>query len=561
MSNFAYLITKKNKPLTTSFIEKFSSLNISISYEQDWMIYFFSNFAEKCKYENGFFKGYFIDHVRKRVGFSQSQDMHKEYYEGCFINIEEHPQKNSCDVHTDVFGLMPLLYSTDKNIVMASDSLYFLKKIRDNLGLQSNFNHDNFVAKTYISALTSHPMSSSTLVNEIKYALPGTLIKIQLNDEMKVNVTHEGAKNIFKLDNLSYEESIKRSAHQLCGSLGGIVKSGMLPCYFDLSGGLDSRLVLAAASPFFGSDTVRVGSRKKNIKDYEIAKKICKTFNLPLNKYDEGCQIKIDPGAIWLASNAGFTDTLYAFEARRTKNYKFNVGGHGAEVFKGGYGWRNISNLIKDYENKDVLAYTYNELKRGLEEFGIDPDDSIGSEWHYLAFRNPVHASRGTQISTLYLRPLMLKSLVHNMKVERKTNSYKVNPISDMLIYINPELAKIDYDDKRKNITKDDLDRVAKTIGRYDPGSNLYDVEPSINLPSEGYMSELLDMAIEDGFCEKISRENCGLYINNTTLPKNELFKYSTNYLIENIFNPENSKFTTVQINMAVSRLLSLNLF
>lgn len=559
MSNYAYLITSKNQQLPSSFVKKFNSLNVKISHHKDWTIYFFSNAAQSCQYEFGYFKGYYIDHDNERVGFSQLKSMYKGYYEGCFINIEETLNEDVFNIHNDVFGLMPLLYSIEDNIIMASDSFYFLKKIRESLGLSLTFDYASFVSRLSINAITSHPLSSSTFAEEIKYALPGSIIKVSLKSIMKAEVIHKGAKNIFKLqENIGYEDSIRQAAHQLCGSLGGIIESGVLPCNIDLTGGLDSRLVLSGATPFLDSEHISIGSQVRSKNDYTVAKEICQTFGLKLNKKDTSQKIKINAGAMWIASNAGFTDTLYTCKSQRVDDIRFNVGGHGAEIFKGNYGWRKINEIGKNIKNEEIYRYMQAELRKGLEEFGINYEDDIGSEWHYLAFRNAIHGSRGTQVSNYYLRPLMMKSLVHNMKVEKKTNKYKINPVSDMLIYINPELAKISFDDKRKNITQDDLDRISKTIGKYNTRSVCYTVDTRINLASNGYILELLDMAKEDGFSEQISSDNFGLYINNTVLPKDDLLKYSVNYLLEYALDPNKPKISR---DMAISKILSLNLF
>lgn len=558
MSNYAYLITKKNKSLPIGFLEKFDPLNITIVHHNQWVIYFFSNAVQSCQYNLGYFKGYYIDHGKEKVGFSQFRDMNKSYLEGCFINIEQHLDKGVVILNNDVFGLMPLLYSFEKDAVIVSDSLYFIKKLRDGLGYKSTLDDHNFIARTYINAITSHSMSSSTIFNEIKYALPGSVLDINIKAEMLVKVSHEGARNIFRLQDLSYEEIIKKAAHQLCGSLGGIVNSGILPCNFDLTGGLDSRLVLAAVTPFFGTDKLTVGSSTKHQDDFTIAKKICDSFNITLNEKYNSENIKIHPGAMWLASNAGFTDTLYASNFQRKDGFRFNIGGHGAEIYKGNYGWRKVSDIGKNYENKEIYNYLQRELEQGLLEFGIDPDDEIGSEWHYLAFRNAIHGSRGTQVSNFYLRPLMMKFMVHNIKIEKKTNKYKANPISDMLTFINPELAKMDFDDKRKNITQDNIEQIYKSMGKYDFDLPFYKVESCVNVSSNGYMLEVLEMAVEDGFKDKIDYDNFGFYINNKNIPKNNLTKYIIRYLFDYIYSDK--KIKKSQRDMAISKLLSLSL-
>ena len=564
MSNYAYVVTKKSKPLPPHFITKFDEDNIIVDYsKKGYVIYFFSNNANKCKGPSGFFKGYYINHEDKYVGFTQKANMVEEYYEGCFINIEEKLgiEGSNIKINADVFGVMPLLYSRHEDFAIVSDSLYFIKKIRESLSCGLSLDYDNYIARTYFNALTSHPLSSSTIAQEIKYGLPGSKIKISLDEQLSFNVIHEGAKNIFKLEDISYVDSIRKASYQLCGLVGGILESKVMPCTFDLTGGLDSRLVLSGASPFFGDDNLKVGSRKALVGDYNVAKNICDSLGIPLNVKEGYKSRKINPGAIWLASNAGLYDTLYASKSQRLSSFKFNAGGHGAEVFKGAFGWKKVSEIGVNYENAEVYKLLTRELEKGLEEFGIDPKDEVGSEWHYLAFRNAIHSSRGTQVSTFYLRPLLMKTLVHNMKVNTSKNSFKSNPVSDMLIHINPELAKFPFDDKRKNVNQEDIERIESLLGKYQHNLTLYTVDKNINTQSQGYLEEVLLMAENDGFNEELTVNNFSKYLNTTMLPKTDLSNYTINYLLKGIYDSgKNNKIRPNQYGTAISRILSLNI-
>ncbi|MGP5793679.1 hypothetical protein ACTXP0_11665 [Psychrobacter celer] len=563
MSNYACVITKKNTPIPSSFLEKFKKENLIIDDSHPAVIiYFFSKEVRSCLKRSSFFKGYYVDHESRYVGFSQKGDFHGKYFEGCFASMTLSHSNHSLKASTDVFGLMPLLYSFDKDIAILSDSLYFVKKILNATGRNISLDYQSFMARTYISTITAQSLSSSTIATEIKYLVPGSIINIDYRNDIELSVSHIGAKNIFLLEDMDYEEGIRDAADKICGLLGGVVASKTLPCLFDLTGGLDSRLALASVSKFFGTDFISVASQKKAKRDYDVAKSICEEFDLGLNVADKPDISKIEPGSMWLASNAGLYDSLYSVRAQRDSGFRFKVGGHGAEVFKGIYGFKKISEIGKDYSNDEIYSLLQMELNKGLEEFGIDPEDDMGSEWHYVGYRNAIHSSKGTQATDYYLRPLLIKSWVHNMKVQANRDTYKNNPISDMLIYINPQLAMLPFDNSKKNITAVDVERIKTRIGTYSAKKGVYTVDRNVNAVANGYLPEVLSMAARDGFSEAITIENFSPYINNSVLPKGSLSVYSTNYWLDFIFNKEKEGlFNPSHRNVAISKLLSLNLF
>ena len=565
MSCYAYVIANEKSQLPEDFLNKFKNENLIVDRSQKGFVtYFFSKMAHKCRGEAGYFKGYYVDHENRNIGFSQTKNMSNSYFEGCFINIEESKTINdsSVSICADVFGVMPVLYSVSENFTIVSDSLFFIKKIREALGFNVNLDYENLISRLYVNALTSQSLSSSTTAEEIKYAPPGSVIHLTkiLKNGIKFRCEHIGAKQVFKLENISYEDSIRQAADQLSGFLGGIINSKIMPCSIDLSGGLDSRLVLAGASDYFDYNNLSVGSHIKNKVDFKIASEVCNKFGLKLNPKDKSVKSRVKPGSMWMASNAGFYDSLYATVIQRIEGFKFGAGGHGAEVFKGNYGWRKISNIGIGYENNTIYSYLQSEMRRGLEEFGIDPEDSIGSEWHFLAYRNAIHASRGTQLSNFYLRPLHMKSLVHNMKAKGLKNKFKHNPVSDMLIYLNPELAQIGFDNEKKNIKEDDINRVANSIGVYRSEKGAYKTTGVPNTKSEGYMFEVLNMADNDGFNKAVTHENFLFLVNNSALPNDSTSQYWVNYLFNYIFD-DSGKITSSRKEIAISKILSLNLF
>lgn len=123
----------------------------------------------------------------------------------------------------------------------------------------------------------------------------------------------------------------------------------------------------------------------------------------------------------------------------------FSLGGHGAEVYKGNYGWRSIAMLSSSIK-KDSFAV---QAIKGLASIGVDCDVPCGSEYHYLAYRNPLHSSRGSILS-LGMRPLLQKSLVSLSYscANRHPRPAKNRPniVTDMLLSMGQEFVATQFD-------------------------------------------------------------------------------------------------------------------
>ena len=116
----------------------------------------------------------------------------------------------------------------------------------------------------------------------------------------------------------------------------------------------------------------------------------------------------------------------------------FKLTGHGAEGIKGKWGAQSIPNRWQKMKRDSF----WKEIKLGMDSIGVDFDDPVGAEFHYLAFRNSLHPGRNN-ISSMCLSPLLNKNLtslafseknIHPLveKISKKNNQMTI--IKDLII-------------------------------------------------------------------------------------------------------------------------------
>lgn len=475
--------------------------------------------SSSIKSNGSVFKGYAISHARREIIFSPSLEHdYTEYLEGCFFNAkleENNIGESKILIRGDVFGQLPIIYTSLPGIFICSDSLLALTDFRKTIGFTNTINENLFLAKSAHFAFCDQLLNEGTIVDDIKYALPGSVINLNfLGSDITNTITHEGAERIFNNNGESYVESVQSAALSMVGLLSGCLEINGTYLRHDLSGGQDSRLALAASLGYRSNrDKIVLQSAMGMADDLRIANQIAGHVNIPLNVNPVSPiteYIKVPYAALWFASSAGVYDPLYALNRRQANINFFLVGGHGAEVYKGNYGWYSVNSIAK-WTGKSTATAVSQEAQKGLEQFGIDPDCPSGSEWHYIAFRNALHSGRFTNATVYGLRPILnrtLAGLAHKVfathgRPESKTHSI----ISDLLIHINPHLALLPFDDPIKNLSADYIASRIKDLGLLTETAP-YTVIGAPNAASSGPLDRLLDLAKSKNFGDSFTRES-----------------------------------------------------
>ncbi|GHD11596.1 hypothetical protein GCM10008096_26170 [Zhihengliuella salsuginis] len=116
-----------------------------------------------------------------------------------------------------------------------------------------------------------------------------------------------------------------------------------------------------------------------------------------------------------------------------------------------------------------MAAAVGQEVETALAAYGVDPYSDIGSEWHYLYYRNALHSGRFSVTSMTGLRPFMSRELVRLSRSERapysKPTKADLSVINEMLLLLSPDAAAFEFDDRAKNMDHDFVRTRVRELG------------------------------------------------------------------------------------------------
>lgn len=516
MSNYISITVKRSKlTKVQDWINEYSKNPNDIvvtKLNDDLFLFFIAKNVLEDFYasDNLFFKGYAIDHKSKQIIFgAQGKKEHlkkpdllnKNIYnlEGCYLSCSW--EENKIIFSNDAFAICSMFYFSEKDIVAVSDSFYVLSKLRKYLGLANTPNEEVLLARAWGNTMSGQLLSDETQIEQIKYAPLTTIIKIEDKNNLLITKSELSESNkILHTSIDEYENEIRNSMKRITSVIHSLSQLSVNSIRVALSGGFDSRIVLAAALNSPAARELAIfnctnNSAQTNV-DYAVVKELSETFNFPLGLREPNIlrTVKdktINPVKLWAISNAGSYDFLYTANYSAKKAPIFQLGGFGAEAYKGMYGWRNISRIGTHIKDQNVADAFVSQCEKGIEQIGIKKDHPTGSEWHYLGYRNALHGGRSTMTSMFGLRPLMQHRLVGLSRspsnpLPAQINS-KTNMLSDMLIYSNPNLAKFRFDKPEKNLDHNYVDSRSKFLGEMSSSDiETYEILGQVNFVNHG---------------------------------------------------------------------------
>lgn len=417
------------------------------------------------KFENQeIFQGYAINHDENKFIFSGAKKLNnllKKPLEGSyfFASID----KDNLRCSADLYGLMPMVWFSEGGVFAVSNSYLALLEIRSFLSMSNNLNLEGAQARMWSNAMGATQMGRRTYCQQVRYAIPGSKLAVSFVDaSCREDVLQY--QDFYESQVDSHSEAISLTAQRMVATFKTYDALGAAVAVA-LSGGTDSRLCLAAALKSGMTKNIKFGCNDNGSPDYSVAENLGKHFGFELNAPLEVRSTLggNDQTALWATGSLGIYDQLYAPRTyRKFDNILFNVGGQGAEISKGNYGWRKIQDIgMPDA----ACAEAYDSLKA----MGVDPDGEWSAEWHYIAFRGAIHSSRGSVTNDYLSRPVaqlpligLSRSSYNEMKAPR---GWAKNIVQDVLIKIYPELANLPFDVPSKNLSSDYISERLKKLG------------------------------------------------------------------------------------------------
>ena len=469
--------------------------------------------------ENGisFFRGWFQDHDSQSIvlgqkGYNEWKNSNSESnkeYEGAYVHALF--EGLTLTVRNDLFSYLPVIHFSNRDLFVCSDSLYIISEVRKTLGLQCKLNQKVMHSRAWTQGLACAVMSNDTQIEDVRLLSPGKHIEIRMKKKMFSSEYSLQTKNIVKSTNLkelfavdfdNYKQAIRDAATKMAQSTMSLLHLDDVMIKFGLSGGLDSRIILAAVlqkPELLGNIAITTNTHPSRKGDFEVVEELSKEFNFKFND-DEKIRshkrkhsletVKIeDRFALWILSSMGLFDMMYLHDSYWPNPYIIDMGGHGAESIKGTFTPIKFEDYIKPKKVSTKAKFSRNglkyireakeantvydairsELSNALDSNGINLDEYGSIQWHYLSYKSPIANGRFLDRSSIGIRPFIQHSLfalsVSEINPFKQVKKGEPTMLHDMLILLNPDLSAIDFENKKSNISEDYIQSRLEELG------------------------------------------------------------------------------------------------
>ena len=458
-----------------------------------------------------FFRGTAISYARGLLAFGASGwaeaqsrlGKDADGLEGEFIAVQW--DTRSVRVTRDVFGNASLLHTSGEGYLAISDSMLVLKQLRVAMGSPCSLNHESMLARTIKSSLAGQQISPETAIEQIRFVPAGQgLVASFSADSLKVTNSGPPISQRLDIGRIDYRDSIRQGAANVGRLLSALQQVEGWNTALSLSGGYDSRVVLAGAAAVGAIPNMTFSNWKLSEvhnDDYVVARALAERFGFNLH----GVRSATDGGplapptrvqrdytqfALWGASLMGKYDGI----AREMlfRRSEFSLTGIGAELLKGNWKWRTWDEVCNALDVQPAILDAFRRQGvKGLEAIDADPGAQDASELHYLGYRNGLHGSAGhVPVHMTGVHPVQqlgLAALGHatESNVVRRgrgararattSDSRRVRDrsrpigdpraVNDLAILLSPEVAVEPYDTPGRNLLPSYVDLRLRTLG------------------------------------------------------------------------------------------------
>ncbi|MGO0577043.1 hypothetical protein [Ornithinimicrobium panacihumi] len=384
---------------------------------------------------------------------------------------------DSLEVTNDLFGCLPLFLTRATDLLIASDSPVAVVELRRRLGLPNGVDKAATAASGLRNVITAQTTGHRTLARDVEYAGVGSRITLSFHDR-SARLEPGHYPTLFPVPNQDYASLLRSVAVDMASLLRTLSRIHPGSVRLNLSGGMDSRITLAAAwlSAETRAAAVYSVARKGawNDRDSEVVKGLASELVFPLGGRFAAPPSWQHPDALrlWATDSALSYYTLTMQRHGFRAGGYFSVTGHGGETATGNYGLRSFAQIVDSVARLDPEAATGLDEVAGefLRSAGVDPADPASAEWHYLGVRNALHAGRFVPMTKFGLRPLHDPRLAALNKVpltERPRGMGEPRQIgADLTMLLSPRLATLPYDKPTKDLRPDEvMDRLAALGG------------------------------------------------------------------------------------------------
>lgn len=430
-----------------------------------------------------FFRGMMVDPVNRGVvlgqdGFTLWKVKNKisdyRLFEGGFVSIEW--SGKSIQIQHDCFGLYPIFRYSDDEICIVSDSLFLISRTMKMIGKNVKLNNKANLTRAWTYGLACSIMTKQSIIQNVIYVPPCAMLKITtigakvISSEEQLNV-----KKAFTLEEKPYMENLVKAKEEIISLVNAITKTTNLGYKLGLSGGLDSRIILALLfqiSDGLEKAYINSNTHASRTLDYQIVKSLCEKFNFEINHKipSQGrTSIRVqNPYGNFILFNLGVFDMTYLYRSHWDTPSLIEIGGHGAEISKGTFSNIKLTSKMPIWRPDKKMAL-YKHLGESLKPFGIRVNERNSTQWHHLLYKSAIQNGRYLERTQLSLRPLMNRKLASlGLNNQEKENTI----LKDLLILLSPKLAAHPFDESSKNIDQDYISEIVNESKKYTVISN-----------------------------------------------------------------------------------------
>lgn len=461
------------------------------------------------------FTGYAFNDVDLMVGAQGHKDWAsakkrriRHHEDGCYMLAQ--PTPVGYEIGADYKGYCKIYIYRHLDEWAVSNSFSTLVEFAHSHDWPVTLNEHIFATHSFRGAFWQQSATFDTSVAEVTI-LPRTYL---------IKVTREGALTVEAASTQGDSEGYSNYAEALSafqriwvGRLGTTVRHTPNVLTAELTGGLDSRVVLSLLLslrqhfPTYFSKQLFMKSNPTQIEDLQVATTLSKAYRLNLNKpvpHGQDGVETYDPVTRWWDTSLGSYTPIY-FAPKSSTVGHFTVGGHGGEGHRS-Y-WQIDSPLAKvnEFEKTFQSPAMFRAMLDSLESAQAILDAQYPgvpkTVAHYREFRDRIHSGLHAQ-NTVRLQPLSSTAsysatnlLAHNA-LERGQFLY------DIIGNSAPGLLLQPFDKPEKAPNKDTLREITYANSMYPVRGSLYGAQQhqnarnSLPLPSWERLREAYNSAL-----------------------------------------------------------------
>lgn len=367
--------------------------------------------------------------------------------------------KDSSFLTTDRTGQDCWYYYEDNNYWSISNSFYGLCESLAKAGKNPRLRESSALAFNLPRSLGDQLSTNNTMAEGVKILPRDSFIEIKYNKlivkKYREREEIEGREEYIR----ALKEYIflwRSRIHTLSSMIG----EKRVRC--DISGGIDSRIVMALSNPNTLSGSIKYASNRLWKNDYDIAKLVSMHANIRLDNtaISPSRTLSVEESSeLYLYGNAGIYRNMYFpnhFSSPRSLHLH-GAGGGNIRGMQSGTAWDIVNRAKKFLTTRGDYNNFKSEYLSWFEDNNIDIKSSESTIQHYRNFRGRFHFGRNwfRSLTNPLVTPLSSIS-TEEMSDYLSRNNILPNMLQfDILYLCDPALALLPFDTKEKNFAKE----------------------------------------------------------------------------------------------------------